>query len=327
MDTPTILSSAGVIATIIFGIASVYLFIRRRYPIRLHFVVGKEIALFDEIVRNLQELSVSYNGQPVAKNLVLIKGVLLNVGERDVTPSMVHKALEARLKNGFSWQTAKVVEASPDVSATLTITSPKVVTFDLGLLRRDEHLTLEAVAEVPLDEARPTDGHKQFLRDVIEFDHRIADAAPVKIQDMPAPIPKRRLFMAKLFTIYLALVLSLSVWAAYFLKIPELCYSMLGRDGQRRVVYARPRWDGKIDLVDQKTRTREQVTLSEFDALSAKPLIASVTIRGTVASRGLISGFVGALLFISALFYAPILYEWRRRRKLRRILGPERAGQ
>ena len=70
MDTTSVLTIAGITATVILGSYSIYLVFRtQRYPGRIAFVKETCIGLFDVLVRNLPELSILYEDKPVSENL------------------------------------------------------------------------------------------------------------------------------------------------------------------------------------------------------------------------------------------------------------------
>lgn len=188
MSPSTILAIIGTLATVVLGTFSIYLAIKRRYPGRITFVVEDSIGLFDSIVRNLTELAVLYKGEPVRKNLVLLKGFLVNTGTRDITDSMIEDKLEARLPEGYKWLTGKVVASSSNVRAEATRIDDQRLRFDVGLFRCDEFIRFEAVVEVPLEEATDGPARRQpgdALKEVLTFTHRIADTRRVNHEESP----------------------------------------------------------------------------------------------------------------------------------------------
>ena len=144
------------------------------------------IGLFDSIVRNLPELSVQFNGVPVKENLVLLKGLFMNDGHKDISLAMVEQRLRAVLPEGYRWLTAKVVLSSPEVKASAQITSDTNLEFDLGLFRCGEILKFEALAEVPTGDTTKDWPPPSFrLERSLSFEHRIADTGNVKATSIP----------------------------------------------------------------------------------------------------------------------------------------------
>jgi hypothetical protein len=63
MSTTDILTIFGILITLIFGIWSIILFVRKRSAGEITFVKESYINLFDSIVKYLPELSVLYNNK------------------------------------------------------------------------------------------------------------------------------------------------------------------------------------------------------------------------------------------------------------------------
>src|SRR5579871_4349759 len=170
----------GVIATIIFGAWSLYYaIVGRRYPGRITFIQEACIGLFDSIVRNFPEITISYQNSPVGQSLVLLKGAFLNTGTKDITKEMVVLPLKIVLPQGYKWLTARVVAASPRAQPTIAAIEKSELAFDLSLFRCREYLRFEALAEVPAsDESTKRDPEKS-LRQALSFEHRIADTRKV----------------------------------------------------------------------------------------------------------------------------------------------------
>lgn len=178
----------GLLATIVFGIVT----LRRRQIARLAFVREICIGLFDDVVRNLPDLSIRYRGDPISENLVLLRGAIINVGTKDISPHMVEEPLAAELPDGYRWLTAKIVSATEGTRAEAKLEGDTTIALETGLLRRHECFRFEALALVPEGGAnRPRSGDAASeLSRSLEFTHRIADTAKVatyNLGDQPGP--------------------------------------------------------------------------------------------------------------------------------------------
>lgn len=311
----------GVVATVIFGAASVYLVLRRRYPSRLAFLVEKEISLFEDIARNLPELSVTYDGKPVSETLVLLRAVILNRGDRDITPEMVARPLEFALPVGFAWRTVKLVQTSTDVRAAASIAEPRRLVLDLGLFRRDEHLTLEAVAEVPRPSGqRPrARGRASVLSDAIQVQHRIADTAPVETGPFPSPPRPAEKRMAVAMLVNVALMLAIVLFSRFFSQTGEFRY-IIDNGGGPTARRANPYRDDRVRLEQEGEHSKSTITLAEF-----RTRLRGVTIVPSTEEKRLVS-LVAIAAFAWLLFCLPLLLAWRRSREYRRLLDPPPAA-
>jgi hypothetical protein len=311
MDISSILGMTGLLATIIFGAASVYLVIRKRYPGKISFVIDREIALFEDIVRNLPELSVTFNGSPVSDNLVLIRFYLINTGEQDIAPPLVHQNLQAHLPNGYSWRTAKVVAHSKYVESQVDIVSPSTLAFNLGLFRRDEHVAVEAVAEVPARNEEKS--RRNQLQNAISFDHRIADTSAVRSQAMPITMTRRRKAIAIVAPIYFSLCVAIPFMLS--LKEGQFHYRHHSHDGGTEEFTAQPKSDGTVELCNIQNDHRLRLTLNQLKALNFDQQIVPIDTTRPFAYLG------GVVALLLAAMYSVIFVSWRRARKLRRLLG------
>lgn len=312
MDTSSLLGIAGLVATIVFGAASVYLYVRHRYPGRLSFIFDREIALFDDIVGSLSELSVLFNGVPVAENLILVKAFLLNIGERDLTPTMVHERLTARLPTGYSWKTAKVVAVSPQARAAVRVAEPAILEFDLGFFRRNDYLEVEAVAEAPSQDVRGF-GAPYLIQAAIAFDHRIADTGPVKIRNMPAQIERNSEKLSILLAIGVGLII-FNLFFTNYLKPGHFSYFKRGRDGHVIQHQVRATLDGHVWVRELPSGRSQQLTLQQFEDLHLQRRISPLP----SSPIAILAGFAFLMALLELLF--PLLAN-RVTRKLQKRLG------
>lgn len=165
----------GTVATIVFGIWAILIAKSRAYPGRLAFFHDRSIRLFDDITGSLPQLTVNYKGEPVKKNLTLIKGYLVNTGTKDLTADMVETPLTFELAEGYRWLEVSAKSSSSSAECATIVDSSKV-TFSLGLFRCQEFLRFEGLIEV-------SDGKK--WGGVIYHSHRIADTSGVKWKRVP----------------------------------------------------------------------------------------------------------------------------------------------
>ncbi len=184
MSISTLIGVLGVGISLLFGAWGVYLALVRRYQGRVTFVSEQTIGLFDAIVKNLPDMAVLYKNIPVSPNVVLIRGSLVNTGTKDISPSMIERPISLGLPTGSNWLSASVVTASQNVKASVRVSEPCVITFDNGLLRRNEFIRFQAVAELAVPHSPSgrsvTGSPEESLKNSMKFDHRIEDTDSVK---------------------------------------------------------------------------------------------------------------------------------------------------
>jgi len=329
MDTSTALTTAGISATVILGAYRIYLLFRtQRYPGRITFVKETCIGLFDALVRNLSGFSILYQDEPVAQNLVLLKGCLLNTGTKDISPEMVEEQISITLPEGYRWLAVTIVSTSSHVTARAHIPNEREIKFDSGLFRRREHIRFEAIAEVP--ETRETERSKpdpaDALESAMEFRHRIADTQKINRQEFQSDTQLRSstrliwITVSQISFIFIVLcVLGVKIWLK---GMPANIHYFLTLDHSQEVeVTLKPHLDGNVDIKGVETDYEETIPLETFfNVRKWRPK--------TVASKAflppLIFVCVSILLMLALLVF--ILWQKRKEASLRNSLGIHSAA-
>lgn len=220
MTTSSILTILGIIFTILFGILSFYLIIKRRYSGQITFYKETTLALFDSLAKNFPELSVNYQNQPVNEGIVFLKGTILNTGAKDIDETMVKEKMNIELPDGFKWLSAKVISASSHLKTDI-IVSEKNINISIELFRCNEFIRLEALAEVPIAKTKngkKTIGLEAKLEKVIRINHRIADTQKVLIKDFPDPQKGYRALKGLLIPIVFVVIIGIGISISYYFK-------------------------------------------------------------------------------------------------------------
>jgi predicted nucleic acid-binding Zn ribbon protein len=273
MDWITILTVAGVVCTVGFGLAGIYYFYRaRRYPGEITFIKESCIGLFDTIVRNLDELSVQYKGEPIGENLVLLKGYIVNTGSIDISQEMVADKIRIRLPDGFRWMTAKKVSSSDGVKAKINIIDACNIELETGLFRRKEFVQFEAIAEVPIKqkdgEGDRIDPSSDFMSK-LQFVHRIANTQKVVEKELPREISnKRKKKIVKIIWIpivYLLVSSCLLLWLEWDKSNRFMVgYLLTTKEGKQIEVTAKITADDMVELHGIIEDYENKISITEF---------------------------------------------------------------
>ena len=81
MDFNTIISIIGIIATLVFGILSIDLFKRKKYPGKITYVNIYFVNLLNSIANNFKDLQLFLKNQAINTNIIYIKGAFINNGD------------------------------------------------------------------------------------------------------------------------------------------------------------------------------------------------------------------------------------------------------
>lgn len=212
---------AGLLATIIFGVWAIRLALRTRYPVRLDFIVEQVIGLLDPLARAIPGISILYEGVPIDRNLILLRGCLVNNGTKDIASEMLEEPVTVHLPPGHSWRAARATASSEGVRATLA-PSGGTLTVGFGLLKREEHIGIECLVEAPREESaasRSNPDPGRALLKALTFRHRIADTGAVniiRIDDVKQAAFRSRFELIKHGTMFLLVYGGLACMQLFF---------------------------------------------------------------------------------------------------------------
>jgi len=251
MNTGTILGILGLVATIIFGWLSIHLVRARRYPGQITFIIEDVLPLFDSIVRNFSELAVLYKDKPVAEGLILLKGVFVNSGSKDISKDMVSEQITLSLPENHKWHSVKLLSASQSVHGKFEIMD-RLLRLDLDLFRCREFIRFEALAEMPISQYHKqsvwNDIRKRF-EESLKIQHRIADTQEIKVRKLPDEEFATKRFKKIRIPIVavVALLIGLLVWSLTH-PTTELIYTVASPSGTNTDVRMTPMRDGSLTL-------------------------------------------------------------------------------
>lgn len=312
MNTQTIIAVLGILATTIFGVWAIAAAFRFNRSVRITYALDQIIALTDDITQNFQDLGVTFRGEPVSANLVLLKGYLINTGRRDISREMVEDKISLNVPADFEWVDCKVSATSPSLQSEAQLKSAQEVEFTTGLWKRKEYMKFEALAKVPLLEADPENSPYEKsthrLRQAIYFTHRIADSDRIEHTRVPQPTgitklpsPLALFISSRKYTVAIAVVFI--VFGIFGLIADKFDLSLTMRlgysvtiDGIERIVRTRLKGD-KIILSGEEDFSRE-LSLLELNELPDKK---AVVIKDNLMFTMGIVYFTLGLLLISGV--------------------------
>jgi hypothetical protein len=284
MSTQNILAVAGILATTIFGLWAIAAAFRFSRNVRITYALDQVIALTDDITQSFQDLGITFRGEPVSANLVLLKGYLINTGRRDISREMIEDQISVHVPPEFEWVDCKVAGTSPSLHVEAERKSAQEITFVTGLWKRKEYMKFEALAKVPVVDADPENPPDERptvrLRKAISFTHRIADSdriehtrvpRPSRFTGVPFPFPFS-MGSAKMNCIMACVVLAMGIFFLVAAKFGFMSSKQLGYtttiDGVERVVTVRVKGEGL--LLSGEGDFSQKSTLAEFQALPDK---------------------------------------------------------
>lgn len=262
MNTMGILTIIGVIISLIFGVVGIYLAVRKQqYPGEITFIKESIVSLFGEIVEHIENLQITYKTQPIQRNLVLLKGHLLNTGSIDITQEKVKGNLTAILPEGYRWLESKIIATSSGLESNLSIYQENELSFDLGLFRRDETISFQALAQIP-----PAENEKKIsdlFDKVLIWHHRIAETKN-NIQKSTYHPPRFSKYDWYILITCIFLILFPITFFIPQVRGINVNYEITTQDNQRILVRLVPNLKGPAEVTGVDTKYEEKINFEEF---------------------------------------------------------------
>ena len=170
----------GWIIAFLIGVVTLYISIKfRGFSGNLCLAVTGTIELFDEIVRNLSNISILYDSEPISDRIVFIRAALVNSGIRDISKSMIYEAPSVSIPSGYRWIGAQISVPKTNDLSSIQIVENKLV-FNLDFLRSHDHIAFEALIEIP---QRNVDSGeiRELITKNLALCHRISDIKNDKV--------------------------------------------------------------------------------------------------------------------------------------------------
>jgi hypothetical protein len=320
MDTIGIITVTGVISSLVFGVMGIYFAVRKqKYPGEITFIKENTVSLFDEIVEHVENLQIIYKNQPIQRNLVLLTGHLLNTGSIDITQEKVKENLMAILPEGYKWLESRIIATSSGIEAHLSIPQENELCFNLGLFRRDETISFQALAQIPPSESE--EEIADIFDKVLRWQHRIAETKNniQKTTYSPNRYSKTYWFLTVIFSVF-------TITAPLIFLIPQLwpiCinYEITTKDNHRILVRLVPHLKGPSDITGIDTKYEEKIDFEKFlSEYNPKPVLSSdkLTDRPIIVFMIMMYPILGIFLFV----YRYVSY--RKNKNLEKLINKSR---
>ena len=327
MTIVNIIGIAGVVGTLSFGLLSIYIFLKSRRRGQMVLAVEETIGLVDKIARNLPNLSILHQNKPVSEGIVFLKAALINYGSKDITKAMIYETPCVVLPEGFRWLEWNVDRRFSDIEATMSVVNETKLVPEFSLLKVNERIRFEALAEVPADESNgePVRNPGETLKKNLNLEYRIQDAAKAKnIIIPPAAIQKETRAMAIVLAVVFILVAGLSAYGLYAERPLDIAYVGTNKAGEDVKFKMIPNRDGKFEFYEiEESLWGGSIAIQEDPTytLTPKELADSTNFKPTAIERGISKVMIFMPLFfiamMLALFASIYLVVWSKRRIIR----------
>ncbi|AFU70523.1 hypothetical protein P700755_003952 [Psychroflexus torquis ATCC 700755] len=211
MDYSIIIGIIGIVITLVFGFLSFDLFKRKKYPGKITYVKLSLIDLLNNVANNFKEIKLLHNNSPIKKNIIYIKGALLNNGDIDINGQLIEKDISAQLPDNCKWLDVKATEFSEGLSVDIIISRDNKAIFKFDLFRKSEFVQFEGLIEVKEEEISADN-----IESEIVFSHRIENTSKIEKKNL---LTKKELKKKKEYALLCSILflLSLLVVASTFI--------------------------------------------------------------------------------------------------------------
>lgn len=338
MDTTNVLTILGIATTVLLGAWAIYLAVRYSRQVDIAYMEDTCLALIDDITQGISsDLEIRFRNSPVSQNIVLLTGYIINTGKRDISPAMVERRLRLVLPEGFEWIDCQVTDRSKNLEAKIAEITTESIEFKFGLLKIEEYFKFYALATVPTVDDDTLKGRPKppnvRLREVLEFDYRIADmhkiqklrlsnlqASSLLPPSMAGAISGQRIMHIlrstnwTFISFWMAPALIVVGVAFYFLlsniDVKRIAYEISGPDNE--TIEVNTRIKGQEIEVYNRDDFQKRLSLTQFDDLPKKTVLRPQNERPAIVLSLLYIGLGGFILFLWVIRFI-------RTRKYRRI--------
>lgn len=162
----------GLALTVIFGVVSVVLAVRKKkYPKRMEFYVLDNVRIISPLVRKYDSIKLLHNDKDI-QNVSFLRGMCICVGDEDVilTSDSLKGGLQVSLPRGYKWLEVHPQECSNGLEIQCIIDEkiPSNLFISSELFKREEAFTFDAYIE--------GDVESRLLNDDIKISHRLNNA-------------------------------------------------------------------------------------------------------------------------------------------------------
>lgn len=258
----------GIVVSALFGMWGVFLALRKKkYPASLAYVFEQSISLVDDFAQKIPNLDVNYKKLPLDKSVALLSGYLVNDGSTDITVDMTERPLVCNLPDDCEFLELDVTTKAKSLKANCEILDKQRAMFNLGLFRRGESFSFQAL--VLLDDKHASFKKNEQLDD-ISWTHRIANLGKINTTHLPSHDGKsnRSIWIRRLIgivggTSYILMAALMFFAVGPMAPQPEIHY-MVDVDGISIEHSFKPEKDGSLTVKNLDSGALEITTLDAY---------------------------------------------------------------
>ena len=199
MDGNTI-ALIGVIVAAIVGAPSFIVFFKKPKT-KILLIKEQHVNLYNDVVKNIPDLSIMFKGTPVHSNMFVWKGLFFCSGVEDIVSKDIDKGITLTIGGRDAhWHSFKIIDKTIDLDINVTSSESKL-TIDFPLLKDNDYFILEALG--------------QCDKYSVKTAHRISNVDDIEKKNITTAVEVKRELYSYLWTVLGCLV---GVFIFFFIK-------------------------------------------------------------------------------------------------------------
>lgn len=158
----------GIFFTIIFGLPSLILFLKQKKT-KLYFIKDKEVNLQEDLLKNFENLKITYDNIEITDKITYLKGHVICAGDKDITNALNEIEI---FNTDYNWLNFKITSKSNGLVIDSAIIDGKAI-VKAGLFKITEYFSFEGIIKNKIEES--------ITKEVdLTFSHRIPNIPTIK---------------------------------------------------------------------------------------------------------------------------------------------------
>jgi hypothetical protein len=217
------------------------------------------VGLFNELANTFEEIKIEFKDSPIDKNIVYVKGSLINNGENDLNLNNSEVPVGLHLNENLKWIKSKITKSSDNVKCTSEIETDRVLNFKCGYLKINEFFQFEALIET--NESKFNSGN---IFNQINPKHRLINTEKINITsylDENQRQKKQSSFTTHIIVlvILIAFFFGNSAFKTYFAASTKFEYVSDGKNYK-----ATPLTNNQIEIEGINNDIEKTISITEF---------------------------------------------------------------
>lgn len=179
--------------------------------VSISYFIHSCIPLFDDNIKTLNDLKITFHGKDIHRNLILYKASIYNSGNQDISLP-TDFPFRIILPPNYKWLQFNITAHSNGLAITHS-DHAEVMSIEWNLLKQDEYFTFDSLLEYsePSGDPEPANTIVYNLLSKISFNERIQNLKEVKEESLLRP--NTRILILSIISLALILTLSFGFFA------------------------------------------------------------------------------------------------------------------